>query len=203
MQLTKLRKAGIEAVLNEGIGCAQTILRQITSADAQLSVTKVNLMNSSEFDQVLDISRNKITTINQVVEGTYDGSAILMLPEHKCLELVRALLRDSVPLQEMTEMEEDSLVEVGNVILNACVGSLSNLLAEELRTGLPQLKRNALKLIFENLNPGQIENQNLLVMQIDFQLNDRSINCYLAVFLNVRAMTHLLKTVDVLNSDVA
>ena len=52
------------------------------------------------------------------------GKALLIFPEQNGLDLVRLILRNSPPLSEMTEMEQEAFSEVGNIILNSCVGSI-------------------------------------------------------------------------------
>ena len=56
------------------------------------------------------------------------GNAILLFPKSNSLQLVRTLLKDQVPLDNLTELEQEALLEVGNVMLNACFGTVTNLL---------------------------------------------------------------------------
>jgi chemotaxis protein CheC len=61
-----------------------------------------------------------------------------MFPEDKSLEIVRLMVGEAVPLKELTEMEQEAMCEIGNIMLNSCVGTLANIFQRELQGSLPQ-----------------------------------------------------------------
>ncbi len=56
--------------------------------------------------------------IHQVFEGDVTGRALLIFPDTKSLELVRAVTGGELPLEEIIELEHEALAEIGNIILN-------------------------------------------------------------------------------------
>ncbi len=66
---------------------------------------------------------------------------MLVFPEVHSLELVRSLLKENVPLDSLTDLEQEALMEVGNIILNACLGSISNALGEPINCSMPSFRK--------------------------------------------------------------
>ena len=196
MQLTELQKDGIGELLNIGMGRAASSLSEMTGDEIKLSVPQVNLFNPHQLDEVLDVGDSKMTSVNQSIEGAFLGNAILLFPEKRSLDLVRALSQDTVPLMDMTEMEEEALSEVGNIIINACVGSLSNILNDEIRSGLPIFRRDYFRNIFLDLQDDNGDQKLVLFIQIDFIMSQHDINGYVAILFGVDAMEAFLNKVD-------
>jgi chemotaxis protein CheC len=73
---------------------------------------------------------DRVCGVSQHYEGAFATEAILMFPEDKSLDIVRLMVGDAVPLQELTEMEQEAMSEIGNIILNSCVGTLANIFQE-------------------------------------------------------------------------
>eukprot|EP00257_Ricinus_communis_P024177 XP_015584325.1 uncharacterized protein LOC107262641 [Ricinus communis] len=48
-----------------------------------------------------------------------------------------------MPLKELTEMEQEAMCEIGNIMLNSCVGTLANIFQRELQGSLPRHERPA------------------------------------------------------------
>ena len=196
MQLSELQKDGIGELLNIGMGRAASSLSEMTGDEIKLSVPQVNLLNPHQLDEMLNMGDTKMTSVNQSIEGAFMGNALLLFPEARSLDLVRALSQDTVPLMDMTEMEEEALSEVGNIIINACVGSLSNVLNEEIRSGLPRFRRDVFRNIFLDLQDDDSDEKLVLFIQIDFIMSEQDINGYVAILLGVDAMEIFLSKVD-------
>jgi len=196
LQLTELQKDGIGELLNIGMGRAASSLSEMTGDEIKLSVPKVNLFNPCQLDEILDMGETKMTSVNQSIEGAFMGNAILLFPEKRSLDLVRALSQDTVPLMDMTEMEEEALSEVGNIIINACIGSLSNILNDEIRSGLPKFRRDSFRNIFLDLQDDPGDEKLVLFIQIDFIMSEHDINGYVAILFGVDAMEAFLNKVD-------
>ena len=75
--------------------------------------------------------------VRQSFLGPFRGDALLIFPARESLELVRILLAESTPIESMTELEREALLEVGNIILNACLSCIADLLEQEITNALP------------------------------------------------------------------
>ncbi len=48
----------------------------------------------------------------------------MAFPEDRSLELVKLILDESFPAESATDMEEEALLEVGNLVLNGFLGAI-------------------------------------------------------------------------------
>ena len=74
-------------------------------------------------------------------EGDITGRALLIFPDTKSLELVRAVTGGELPLEEIIELEQEALAETGNIILNGCLATIANMLQRNLKMSLPEILR--------------------------------------------------------------
>jgi chemotaxis protein CheC len=107
-----------------------------------LSVPNVALMSRDRAIEVLgEREPKRLIAVHQVFEGDITGQALLIFPEIKSLELVRAVTGSDLPLEDIIELEQEALTETGNVVLNGCLATIANLLNRRLKISLPELLR--------------------------------------------------------------
>ena len=197
IELTELQQDAIGELLNIGMGRAARSLSEMVSEEVALSVPEIELKSDIELEEYLDAAdRGAMTAVNQRFEGPFWGDACLLFPEQRSLELVRLLVGEGMPLESLTDMEQEALQEIGNVIINACLGSLSNILGGEIKTDLPEFHRGDYKKIVSALGGKKPEQQVILVVRIEFGVASKDINGYLAILFDVGALEAFLGKVD-------
>ena len=85
--------------------------------------------------------QSNLVAVHQVFEGDIGGRALLIFPETKSLELVRAITGGDLPLEDIIELEQEALAETGNVLLNSCLATIANMLHRSLKMSLPEVLR--------------------------------------------------------------
>jgi len=96
-------------------------------------------------------------------------------------------------VHELGEMEREAMSEIGNIVLNACVGTLANMFQKELQGSLPVVRVGSSE---EILNPEKDKNDPLVMMlRIDFALERQQIQGYLAFILDMSALCDLREQV--------
>lgn len=144
IDFTGFEQDAIKELFNMGIGRAADALSQMIQDEVLLSVPHIEVVDRQEAVRIIqERSASEVAAIRQSFRGVFDGTAMLIYPESKSLELVRTLLGDQTPLESLTELEQESLLEVGNVILNACLGSFANMLSTEFRFDLPEYMKGS------------------------------------------------------------
>jgi len=194
--LTELQKDGIGELLNIGMGNAAESLSVMVGEEVLLSVPDIRLLATSNVEEQLTNAKTEMSAVSQEFEGAFKGNALLLFPEDKSLELVWALLQGSVPRDELAEMEEDALSEVGNVIINACLGTLSNMLKDSINSEFPQFRRGQYMAIIDELSDKHTNDPVMLYMHIDFKLKEKDIDGYVAIVMDVGALEEFLIKID-------
>jgi chemotaxis protein CheC len=96
---------------------------------------------------------------------------------------------EAVPLQELTEMEQEAMSEIGNIILNSCVGTLANIFQHQLEGSLPLYHVGTSEQILAA--SGSAAGTVVLMLHIDFILEKHQIHGYVAFVLDISALHDL------------
>ncbi len=197
LNLTELQQDSLTELLNMGIGRAAAALSQMVQEEIQLSVPLVKILSRSEALHFFQSQTSqRIAAVRQSFTGPFWGDAFLLFPEQKSLALVRALLKDAVPLENMTDLEQETFMEVGNIVLNACLGSLANFLHSEIRTGLPLFLQGFCTEILDANNYPYFEEETVLFLRVDFILPKSALHGYVIFVVEGNAIEALTEKID-------
>ncbi len=187
-ELSPLEQDALSEVFNVGIGRAASALNKMVADEVLLTVPEVLIIPHRQAAEYIHARvDDKVTAIRQQVEGDFSGNAMLLFPSRNSLQLVRTLLRDQVPLSSLTELEQEALLEVGNVMLNACFGTITNLLQLRVKISLPELEQGDVGEIVRL----QGEDSWALMLQVHFSLAKQDISGFVSFILDVISMQHL------------
>jgi chemotaxis protein CheC len=189
--LTELELDALTEMVNIGVGRAATSLREMVGEQVLLSVPKVALVTREQAIRTLAESETShLVGIHQVFEGEITGRALLIFPDTKSLELVRAVTGGELPLEEIIELEQEALAEIGNIILNGCLATIANLLQRNLRMSLPEILRGE-PAIFFNLAPPPDAGDVVMFLYINFAVRNRDIRGYVAMIMDMPSLAAL------------
>lgn len=193
--LTELQHDALVEIFNMGVGNAASAMSGIVHEEVTMSVPTITFQSRTDAATTLGNKESRnICGISQHYQGAFTTDAILMFPEEKSLEIVRLMVGDSVSMEELTEMEQEAMSEIGNIILNACVGTLANIFKHELQGSLPSYHVGSSSDILEvNDNSSQ---DVVMMLHIDFVLERHEIHGYVAFLLDMSAMLDLRLQID-------
>jgi chemotaxis protein CheC len=188
--LTEIEHDALVEIFNIGVGHAAASMSAIVNEEVRMSVPSISVLNRADAANLLcNKNGERICGISQHYDGAVNTEAILMFPENKSLEIVRLMVGESVPLQELTEMEQEAMSEIGNIILNACVGTLANIFELELHGSLPQYHVGTSSDILSA--SGSADDTTVLMLHIDFILEKHQIRGYVAFILDLTSLQDL------------
>jgi chemotaxis protein CheC len=179
-----LERDAVEEILNIAIGQAAASLSRMVHDRIALSVPFVEFLAPAEAATRLDGGTNgaESVAVRQRFASAFSGDILLIFPEHRSLDLVRSMLGDVVPMDSLTELEQEALLEVGNVILNACLGSLANQLGLAIESSLPTYLRGRGAQILDSKHP---DTELVMFLRVDFSLAAKGIQGYLAFVMDI------------------
>ena len=91
-------------------------------------------------------------------------------------------------------MEQEAITEIGNIVLNACFSSLSELLNSDFQCTLPTYH---LGLIGEVVSAQtNIDDNMMLLLKMDFSMPNKQIDGYLVFLLTLSSFKVLIDLVD-------
>lgn len=189
--LDELELDALTELVNIGVSRAATSLRDMVGEEVSLSVPNVSLLAREEAIRVLSEKENaKLVAVHQVFEGDVTGRALLIFPEPKSLELVRAVTGGDLSLEDIIELEHEALAETGNIILNGCLSTMANLLERNLKISLPEVLRGVGHDFF-NLAPPPEAGDVVLFLYINFHVRERDIRGYIAMLMDMPSLAAL------------
>ena len=195
--LNELQEDMLTELFNLGMGNAASALSEMVSEEVLLSVPEIKFMDKSELAQMLsEDSGGQISGVAQQFHGMLLGKALLTFPSDKSLELVRLLLQDTVPIENITEFEEEALLEVGNIIINAGLSSLADIFEDEITSDLPTFKNGSCSEVINSADNKEDSQTTVLYLQVDFSIELQDIKGYVIFLLNVESMENLTKSID-------
>lgn len=193
--LTEIQYDALVEIFNISIGRAAAAMSGIADDEISMSVPKIEFVSFAQASERLyGLNDRRVCGIMQHFKGTFATDGVLMFPEDKSLEIVRMMVGESYSLEELSDLEQEAMTEIGNIILNACFGSIANIMHSEFTSTLPVVKVGLGK---EILNMGQRSgDETVLLIFIDFIIASRAISGYMAFLMDVPSMQNLMTSVD-------
>ena len=196
MTIGNVERDAVTEILNIAIGQAASALSRLVEDEVRLSVPAVHFLTPAQATQRLDAETNgdDSVAVRQHFVGNFSGDMLLIFPERRSLDLVRSVMGDTVPLDSLTELEQEALMEVGNIILNACLGSLVNQLGTTVESSLPTYVRARGGSILAGIGPG--EEVLVMFLHVDFSLMTKDVNGYLAFLMDIVSARNFVAAVQ-------
>jgi chemotaxis protein CheC len=192
--LTDIELDALTELVNIGVSRAANSLRELVGEQVLLSVPTLLILERALAASFIEASEGaQLVAVRQVFQGEFSGSALLIFPERNSLELVRAVTRDELTLDDIVELEQEALAEVGNILLNSCVATIANLLERNLEMSLPEILRGDSAELLAMVPTGQ--GDSVLFVHINFTLKGRQVSGFVAIvmdFLSLAALQGLI-----------
>ena len=189
--LDELELDALTEMVNIGVNRAAASLREMVRAQVLLSVPEVKLVDRATAIKTLgETEASKLVGIHQTFRGDITGRVFLIFPDTKSLELVRAATGGELPLEEIIELEQEALAEIGNVILNGCMATMANMLHRNLKMSLPEILRGPPTIFFE-LEPPPEAGELVMLLYINFAVRNHDIDGYIAMLMDMPSIIAL------------
>jgi len=134
--------------------------------------------------------------VHQIFSGPVSGDALLVL-DHQGAAQLKELLTDEPALPLAIDASaREVLTEVGNILLNACLGTFGNLLKVQVSFSIPRLNLETLAGVIETLRVNNEGVRYALVVHAGFRLRDREVKGYLVIVLSVSSLDRLVRAVE-------
>ena len=197
MELTVLQRDALTELINIGFGRAAASLSRITGYRVLLDVPNVAVYPMEQLQEVLaTMVHGEVATVHQVFTGPVAGDAFLAL-DARAAALLKELLTNepALPLR-LDASTQEVVTEVGNVLLNACLGTFGNLLKVHVSFSVPKLSIDSLGLVLDSVTVGQQELRYALVVHAGLRLREGTVRSYLIIVLSVSSLDVLVQAVE-------
>jgi chemotaxis protein CheC len=192
------RDALIE-LINIGFGRAAASLSQLTGYRVILEVPQVAIHPLSELKDVLgQVVKGEVASVHQVFSGPVAGDALLVL-DASGAALINQLLTGEAALPGLDSSAREVITEVGNILLNACLGMFGNLLRVHVSFSVPSLTLDTLGDVLDSVAIHAEDVHDIryaLIVHAGFRIREGSVTGYMIIVLGVSSLHRLLLEVD-------
>ena len=202
MELTPAQQDALIELLNIGFGRAAASLSQLTGHRVVLDVPNVSIHPVSAVKIALSrVVADDVASVHQIFSGPVGGDALLIL-NHQAAGILKELLTDEPPLPlSLDASAREVLTEVGNILLNACLGTFGNLLDVQVSFSVPRLDLDTLDGVLQSLIVHREGMRYALLVHAGFKLRDAEVTGYLVIVLSVASLDRLLRAVETWESN--
>jgi chemotaxis protein CheC len=198
MELTERQRDAISELINIAFARTGAALSELTGHRVLLNAPEVSIHPTTELPVALaKFLPGEVASIHQVFGGPVAGDALLLLNHDGAVHLTDLLTDGSAPpSSRLDESAREVLTEVGNILLNACLGMFGNLLDVRVSFSVPRLHLDTLDDLLASLIAGDKEPQYALVIYTAFQIRDSSVKGFLVMVLSVASLDRLIQEVE-------
>ncbi|MCX7973716.1 MAG: chemotaxis protein CheC, partial [Candidatus Aminicenantes bacterium] len=195
MELSEEQRDAISELINIGFSRAAASLSDLTGRRIILHAPRISIHKVSELEQVLEeLAGKELASVHQIFSGNVSGDAVIMLDLDGARALVKLLSEEDE--KELTESGREVLMEVGNILLNACLGMFGNLLKVHVTFSVPRLNLESLNAMLETLQVSEEGICYALLVYTTFNVKELAITGFLVIILGVVSLERLIQAVE-------
>ncbi|NLM16948.1 MAG: hypothetical protein GX221_04455 [Candidatus Riflebacteria bacterium] len=196
-QLTSLQLDALKEAANIGAGNAAGALAQFLGRRIDMSVPRTALISCADIASYagLEEDSQSISIAFRVI-GDLPGHFLMLLSEKTGLSLLKGLLPETkqVEIDNMGELEESCLKEVGNIMTASFLIALSVFLKVNLMNSLPEMTICEGGLFSELLlDEFKCSDAKALMLETRFHESEENLNIYLFFLPTETSLKKLLK----------
>jgi chemotaxis protein CheC len=197
MELTATQQDSLTELINIGYGRAAAALSDLTGHRIDLEVPHVAMHPINEITPLLStVVQGEVASVNQIFSGPIGGNALLLLDEQAALMLTRLLIEAGDTSSGLDAAGREIITEVGNIVLNACLGVFGNLLRVQVAFSVPRLRVEGVESILQSIVVNDEELRYALMIHTRFYLRAGNVSGYLVIILGITSLDRLLDELD-------
>ena len=197
MRLTERQSDALSELINIAFARTGAALSELTGHRVVLNPPAVAVYRTEELRPALaKFVPGDVASIHQVFAGPVAGDALLLLNYLGAVQLTDLLTDEDKRSNYLDESAREVLTEVGNILLNACLGMFGNLLNVHVTFSVPRLHLETLDELLMSITSNKTELHYALVVYTAFQIRDSSVKGFLVIVLSVESLDRLIQEVD-------
>jgi chemotaxis protein CheC len=197
VELSVVQQDALIELINIGFGRAAASLSKLTGHRVQLEVPQIAMCPIEELSEHLrPLVHNEVATVHQIFSGPVAGDALLVLDQPSAAILKELLTNEPALPLDIDASAREVLTEIGNVLLNACLGTFGNLLKIQVSFSVPHLTLEKLDSVIGSVAIGHQGLRYALIVHAAFRLKNSSLTGYLVIVLGVASIDRLIRAVE-------
>jgi len=187
----------LQEVMNIAFGQASAELAEVIDIFVVLSVPDIQILKGSDLPDYLCKELKPATTVNIIEQsflGKFSGQALLIFPEGAEKELLHLFTQDqefNCQDIDVDTLETETLLEVGNILIGACIGKIAELLNDVVAYDPPHI--TAKNLTLEGCDSPVPSESFAISIRTRFRFEQQNVEGYLFLIANQNSVDWLKK----------
>jgi chemotaxis protein CheC len=197
MELNPVQHDALVELLNIGFGRAGASLSKLTQQRVLLDVPQVAIHPVSHLTQSLGrLVDERVASVHQVFSGPVAGDALLLLDPIAAATLTELLTDVPALSLDLDPSTREVFTEVGNIVLNACIGTFGNMLEVPVSFSVPDVDVTSITSVVDRMLESGDGFRFALIITAGFRLRDSAVNGFVVIVLTVQSLKRLLDALD-------
>ena len=198
MLLNEKQRDAIGELINIAFARTAASLSELSGQRVLLDAPSVSVISIEELPEVVGrYISDEVATVHQIFSGPVAGDALLILNYEGAVMLTDLLCAQSSPGRRLDEASREALTEIGNILLNACLGMFGNMLHVHVSFSMPRLHLESLDGLVQSITIGSEELRYAVVASTAFHLKESSVSGFLVIVLGVSSLDRLIQAIEV------
>ena len=197
MELTAVQKDSLTELLNIGYARAAAALSDLTGQRITLAVPDVTIHRMDRITPTLqEVVEGEVICVNQMFGGPICGNAVLLFEQSSAVILAELLTGVAPKRGKLDESAREVINEVGNIVLNACLGSFGNMMEMNIKFTVPQVQVNEVQEILKSMRIAEERLTYAMMVRTRFDIRASNVSGFLVILLGVTYLDRLLKSLE-------
>ena len=184
-------------IINVGAGQGASILNTMLQTQIDLKVSRIQYLSKEIFPAVPAEFSDSTTTVTMQFSGPLAGSSSLVFPAVSTGKLLSGLTGADPELVDLDSLQASTISEIGNIVLNGIMGSISNILNIDLTYCVPEYSEGSLKNSLGFLmSDSQAHKGATIVAKAHFEIENLQINSDVILFFEVDSFKTMAGLID-------
>ena len=195
MKVTSYQVDALTELINIGVGRAAGMLNQILEAHIQLQVPSVKIFPHSQIEHVLNnVATTPLSVVSLAFKGSFSGTALLAFPSESASNLVNIVTDDESDISDLDSIRVGALSEIGNIVLNGVMGSVSNVLKKRLMYSIPVYVEDTIEHLLRE--DGLEDTSTIILAKTELTIKKFQIRGDIILLFRVDLFNTLIETLD-------
>ena len=185
----------LKEMIGIGIGNGASVLNTMLDSHVHLEVPSLKILSPKEFRVEMEkCGTERLSSVNLPFKGIFSGVSELVFPYESASRFIAAFTHEETDDTDINSIRAGTLSEIGNIVLNAVTGSVSNILGLKLTYSIPNYAEGD----FNTLLPFHttMPDTNVLLAHTHFEIGDLAIKGNIILFFEVGSFDKLLEIID-------
>ena len=198
--LSCIQKDALTELINIGVGKAAGVLNEMIETSVALSVPSVSVLDTAQLRKLLEQSNAlRHSVVRLCFEGGLSGTTSLVLQLSDARKLVHLMTGGHSDESELESVMENTLLEVGNIVINGVMGSIANTVGITINYSIPEYKRDTLGNIFDTR--GGMVQRFYILADTTFKIEEHKIDGTMFILFEVQSFQSLLESLVTENAN--